>query len=136
MSGLAMAAAAQSLVGVPYRRDGRDPQTGLDCLGVVAAALALTGCDATLPPRSTLRRRDDPDAQAIARATGLLRVDDGRIAPGDVLLLRCSPLQLHALVAVAATRFVHAHAGLRRVVEGPHDPAWLPVGHWRLPPAP
>lgn len=133
MSGAALAAAARTLVGAPYRRDGRDPRTGLDCLGVVATALARIGRDPALPARSTLRRRDNPDVQGIGRLAGL-QVAEGQVAPGDVLLVRCSPLQLHALIATAPDGFVHAHAGLGRVVQGPADPAWTVVGHWRLPP--
>jgi cell wall-associated NlpC family hydrolase len=131
MSGIALAEAARALVGSPYRRDGRDPATGLDCLGVIAVALTAIGRSASLPARSTLRRRELPDLEAIAGASGLLRA--GRqMEAGDILLVRCSPVQWHALVAATADRFVHAHAGLRRVVLGPADPAWAPAGHWRL----
>jgi cell wall-associated NlpC family hydrolase len=133
VSGAALAAAARKLVGVPYRHDGRDPTTGLDCLGVLGAALAAVGRGAPLPARTALRWRRDPDVAAIATACGLLCAD-GPVALGDVLLVRCSPLQLHVLLAVQADRFVHAHAGLRRVVLGPRDPAWPIVGHWRHTP--
>jgi hypothetical protein len=55
------------------------------------------------------------------------------VRPGDVLLVQCSLVQLHLLVAAEPDRFVHAHAGLRRVVVSPADPAWRVIGHWRLP---
>ena len=38
-SGAAIAAAARALVGVPFRLQGRDPALGLDCVGLVGAAL-------------------------------------------------------------------------------------------------
>lgn len=131
MSGVALAEAARALVGVPYRRDGRDPATGLDCVGVIAAALAAIGRTPALPLRSTLRRREPPDLSAIATGAGLFRVTGG-ITAGDVLLVRCGAVQWHALVAITEARFVHAHAGLRRVVLGPADPAWATAAHWRL----
>ncbi len=134
MSGAALAEAARALVGVPYMRDGRDPATGLDCLGVVAAALAAIGHKPALPIRSTLRRRNLPDLALIASDARLLCVTGETIA-GDVLLVRCGPLQWHGLVAVGEARFVHAHATLRRVVLGPADPCWSPAAHWRLPPS-
>jgi cell wall-associated NlpC family hydrolase len=132
VSGVDLARAARALVGSAYRRDGRDPATGLDCVGVVAAALAAIG-RAPLPPRSTQRRRALPDLDAIAADAGLQEITDD-VTAGDILLVRCAPLQWHALVAVEPDRFVHAHAGLRRVVLGPADPAWTTTAHWRLTP--
>ncbi len=132
MSGQALAAAAQALIGTRFRLNGRDPETGLDCLGVLACALARIGHTAALPRTYSLRCRGDGNAPNIAQAAGL-SIATGPIAPGDVLLVRCSPLQLHVLVALAPEHFVHAHAGLRRVVAGPRDPEWPIAGHWRLP---
>lgn len=134
MSGLALADAASGLVGVPYRHNGRDPATGLDCLGVLGAALTAIGRAAPLPPRNALHRRGDPDVVAIAKACGLVDASEA-VAPGNVLLVRCSPLQLHLLVAVGSDHFVHAHAGLRRVLLGPCDPAWPIVRRWQLTPS-
>ena len=42
MSG-ALAEAALGLLGVPFRLHGRDPATGLDCVGLVAEALRRAG---------------------------------------------------------------------------------------------
>ncbi len=39
----AFAEAAESLVGIRFRLFGRDPAYGLDCVGLVAAALARSG---------------------------------------------------------------------------------------------
>jgi cell wall-associated NlpC family hydrolase len=38
-----LATAAETLVGSRFRLHGRDPETGLDCVGVVAAAMAAIG---------------------------------------------------------------------------------------------
>jgi hypothetical protein len=131
MSGEALAAAALALVGTRFRLNGRDRATGLDCLGVLDCALATIGRPTTLPCDYTLRSRGYMNAQRIAAAAGL-RAADGAIVAGDILLVRCSPVQLHVLVAAKPARFVHAHAGLRRVVLGPRDPAWSLLARWRL----
>ncbi len=34
-----LAAAALNLIGTPFRLHGRDPATGLDCVGLVAEAM-------------------------------------------------------------------------------------------------
>jgi cell wall-associated NlpC family hydrolase len=117
---------------VPYRAGGRDPVTGLDCLGVVAASLASAGWHAQLPLRGPLRQRASFDAARIAQDAGLVNATSG-IIPGDILLLRCSSTQRHLLIATDAQQFVHAHASLRRVVLSVLDPAWRFAAHWRLP---
>ena len=38
-TGEALATAAEQLIGIPFRLHGRNPETGLDCVGVVAAAV-------------------------------------------------------------------------------------------------
>lgn len=134
MSGPALAQAALALAGAPFRLNGRDPRTGLDCLGVLAASLRAIGRAAPLPMRHSLRHRGEIDGDAVAWAAGLEHALTA-IGPGDVLLARCSPVQLHVLIAAGPCRFVHAHAGLRRVVVGPLDPAWRILGRWRLAPS-
>jgi cell wall-associated NlpC family hydrolase len=121
-----VALAAQELVGTRFRLHGRDPATGLDCVGLVAAAI---GCDAPLAYR--LRNRDISDALAFAPAAGLDGAD-GAIKPGDLLLVRSGPAQHHLLIADMRGGFIHAHAGLRRVVAMPGPLPWPIERHWRL----
>jgi cell wall-associated NlpC family hydrolase len=54
------------------------------------------------------------------------------LAPGDVLLVRPGPAQHHLVIAAAAGGFVHAHAGLGRVVLTPAPLDWPIDRHWRL----
>lgn len=130
MSGAALAAAAEALVGTRFRLHGRDPATGLDCIGLLSAALAATGRGAPLPNGYPLRARSleallpDPTACGFARVTGA-------IVPGDVAMLYVGPAQFHLVIGARDGGYVHAHAGLRRVV---HSPGLLPgtvAGHWR-----
>lgn len=128
MTGPELALAARVLVGIPFRLHGRDPRHGLDCIGVLEAAC---GCRALLPNGYTLRARDLPLTPLAARL-GLLETE-GPIEIGDVVIVRPGPCQHHLAIATGPDSFVHAHAGLRRVVEGPLSADWPRIGHWRFP---
>lgn len=118
-----IAAAALELVGSRFRLHGRDPATGLDCVGVVAVA---TGASA--PTGYALRGSRSADIARNLEAQGWVRASSAE--PGDVLLMRTGPAQLH--LGVKTERgVVHADAGLRRVVERPGAPDWEVVEIWR-----
>lgn len=131
--GSAFAAAAAALAGTPYRLHGRDPESGLDCVGLISVALERCGRPAAVPRGYRLRAMSVEPLLGFAAAndfSGIL-ADQPR-APGDLLLVRPSPLQAHLVVAQGARGFVHAHAGLRRVVcEGGGVP-WPIIMRWRL----
>lgn len=127
MTGAELASAARALVGAPFRLHGRDPRSGLDCIGVLEAAC---GTGVRLPSLYALRSRGLPAVSAIAARLGLCEVT-GAIAAGDVIMVRPGPCQHHLAIATAPDRFVHAHAGLRRVVEGPIPAHWPRLYHWR-----
>lgn len=130
MSGAALASAAERLIGVPFRLHGRDPACGLDCVGLVAVALVETGRPAFAPIGYRLRQAGIDTLLGAATRSGLLTAA-GPIAPGDVLLARPGPAQHHLLIATAGG-FVHAHAGLGRVVLTPAPLDWPIDHHWRL----
>lgn len=129
MTGEQLAEAALALVGTPYRLHGRDPRVGLDCVGVLAAALGQPG---SVPNGYALRMRRIPDTASLVGGLGLTEAN-GAIQPGDVLMLRPSPCQFHLAIASDARSMIHAHAGLRKVVRGPR-PEWPLAAHWRLLP--
>ncbi|MBO9524681.1 MAG: peptidoglycan endopeptidase [Sphingobium yanoikuyae] len=127
-SGAAIAAAARALVGVPFRLQGRDPALGLDCVGLVGAAMRAAGYAPMMPGDYGLRFGDDRRADEWARAAGLRPVRAGAV--GDMILVRPGALHQHLLILVPGG-FVHAHAGLRRVVETPGVPPWPILRIWR-----
>jgi cell wall-associated NlpC family hydrolase len=131
MSGADLALAATSLVGAPFRLHGRDPASGLDCVGVLAAALARCGRVEDLPNGYALRNRVLPELAASVSGSGFVAVT-GEVAAGDVLLVQSGPAQFHLLVASGGGSFIHAHAGLKRVVCSNCPPDWPVVAHWRL----
>ena len=129
--GATLARVAESLVGVPYRLHGRDPTRGLDCAGVVAVALAGVGVRSRMPEGYPLRVLDGERYLRFAAANELVAVT-GAMRAGDIVFCRPSGGQFHLMVASGSTRWVHAHAGLRRVVALDGECPWPVVAHWRL----
>lgn len=130
-SGLALADAARRLVGAPFRLHGCDPQIGVDCVGVLAAALNAIGRPARLPSGYALRCRAVPDVAGVATQIGM-NVVSGTPHAGDVLLMRTGPCQLHVAIAITPDTIVHAHAGLRKVVLSALPANWPIIAHLRM----
>jgi cell wall-associated NlpC family hydrolase len=126
----ALAVAAAGLVGCPFRLHGRDPATGLDCVGLVVAALAAIGARPSAPTGYALRNLAVEDWLHHAAGSGLVP-SPGPVRTGDVLLIRLGACQHHLAIAAGDGIVIHAHAGLRRVVRQPHDPAWQLCAKWR-----
>lgn len=127
--------AAQLLVGSRFRLHGRDPRTGLDCLGVVKCALDAWGGNLNVPQDYTLRQRNWQPMLAYAEASGLRDCsDEERLLPqaGDVFLFEVGPAQCHLAISDGKGSLIHAHAGLSRVVFGKPDPDWRVLRHWRV----
>lgn len=128
--GKAVARAAEALVGTPFRLHGRDRRRGLDCIGLVAAALESAGLQAEPPSGYGLRNRAIGDPDLLAQRSALRPVE-GAPMVGDVLLVRPGPAQVHLLVCAPDGGFIHAHAGLRRVVAMLGPLPWPVLRHWR-----
>jgi len=118
---------ALELVGVPFRLHGRDPQRGLDCVGVVTEALRRIGRTTTVPEGYTLRGTAISPFIACATQSGLQPTD----ADGEVILCMVNPVQPHLLVRVSGG-FVHAHASLRRVTFMPGPLPWRVAMQWSV----
>ncbi|MDB5689319.1 MAG: hypothetical protein JWL91_1195 [Sphingomonas bacterium] len=126
----AVASAAQGLIGVRFRPQGRDPAYGLDCVGVVVVALTRAGYPVIVEGDYALRGSNPAQISEAMDAARLRRIDDAQRAPGDILLMQAGPLQLHLGILTDAGT-IHADAGLRRVVETPGMPRWPVLGIWR-----
>jgi cell wall-associated NlpC family hydrolase len=133
MNGAALAAAAAALAGTPFRLHGRDPAIGLDCIGLLGAALTGIGRPAWLPTGYALRNSTVPAFAPHAERLGFGSAS-GEACAGDVQVFAVGPAQLHLAIAVDEGAWAHAHAGLRRVVVGPVPGEWRPIGRWRLLP--
>lgn len=129
---LALGQAAQNLLGTPFRLRGRDPRTGVDCIGMVSVALARAGHPPPPLPHYGMRNLD------LARFARLLpqagfAISEGTISAGDLVLLRPSAAQFHLAIVGPHGLLIHAHAGLGRVVASdPATLAWPMEARWHL----
>jgi hypothetical protein len=73
--GARLAAAADDLVGCRFRLRGRDPATGLDCVGVAAVALARCGGLAVVPQDYQMRNDDANWVAALLPRFGFMAAD-------------------------------------------------------------
>jgi murein DD-endopeptidase / murein LD-carboxypeptidase len=115
---------ALSLIGAPFRLHGRDPVTGLDCVGVAALVFGVRD----VPRGYLVRTADGARVAAMIDDAGLRRVKRD-LAAGDLVLLKSGPAQCH-LVVMTEAGFVHADAGIGRVVETPGLPPWPVIAVW------
>lgn len=109
---------------------GRSAESGLDCVGLVAAAYAAAGRKLSTPVGYPLRGWGHQKIAEILRQTGFLAAA-GPPRCGDVGVAVFAAGQFH-LGLRGRDRVVHAHAGLRRVVEAPLDEVWRAAAYWRL----
>lgn len=125
------ASEAERLAGAQFRLHGRQPETGLDCVGLVAWSLEKAGGQLTGLPSYGLRNLSPEPFLQSAQTCGFSDAS-GAIRRGDLLFVAPGPCQQHLVVALGNNRFVHAHAGLRHVAVHSGLPAWQLLAHWRL----
>ena len=116
-------ALARSLVGTPFRINGRTPD-GLDCVGLVALLFGKQNDIADHYPLRTIRT-DNWTTQL----DQILTRRDGEPQSGDAVLLSPSPLT-HHLGIWTGSSLIHADARLRRVVDLSGPLTWPILGAW------
>lgn len=119
---------ALALVGSPFRPQGRDSRTGVDCVGLVLCVFGIPGKEIRRNYRLRGAHRREIEAQLSRR---FRRITSKQKRGGDVLLCSVSADQMHLAINCAQS-FVHADARLRRVVETPGSPIWPITGVYRL----
>ena len=128
-----LASEAEKLVGCPFRLHGRDPRSGIDCIGLLAAAMSGVGRSIALPTGYPLRLNDLTRWLPNPQDCGFIAADLPFEA-GDVVLTQPGPGQVHLAIAGPELTWIHAHAGLRRVVSEVEIRAGTILHHWRLSP--
>lgn len=118
---------ARALLGTRFRFQGRDPATGLGCVGLATLAV---GSEVELPGDYALRTDVSERWIALLDRLGRRRRKRGP-QPGDILLFLAGPAQLH-LGLWTGQSLIHADARLRRVVELPGCPDWPLIGAWSI----
>ena len=111
---------ARALVGTRFRPQGRRPEYGLDCIGLI---LCVFGVPETEGRRDYRLRGDHLRELRAALAKPFRRIARTQRRSGDILLLQVAPDQFHLGIATP-NGLVHADARLGMVVETPGLPAW------------
>lgn len=122
-------ARARALIGVKFRPQGRSPEAGLDCIGVVAMVFGLAAVRSDYRLRFSARQ----ELNGEFTACGFRPIEVTKADVGDVLVVEAGHRQLHVVV-LTRDGYLHADAGLRRVVEVPGAVAWPVVAAWRARP--
>jgi hypothetical protein len=117
---------ARALIGTPFRPQGRRSE-GLDCVGVAMATFGFAADDVR---RNYSMRGDHLREVREFLGRQFRRVPRAQLRSGDLMLMEIADDQLHIGVKTIAG-FVHAHAGLRKVVETPGVPDWPLLGVYR-----
>ena len=127
--GAGISARAASHIGAPFRLHGRSAVGGFDCVGLAADALSHSCFNAPISSDYTLRGQFEQRIRSFFADPAFVQVSACK--PGDFLLVCPAPQQVHMMI-VADGGFIHAHAGLRRVVLTPAPSPWPVIGHWRF----
>lgn len=122
-------ARARAMLGVRFRPQGRCAETGLDCIGLAAIAGGVPARDVRAD--YGLRESDAAKIEAGFVGSGFVRIVAGEAGAGDVLVVQAGFSQLHVVV-LTPEGFVHADAGMRRVVEVPGAVGWPVMSAWRV----
>jgi cell wall-associated NlpC family hydrolase len=111
---------ARAMIGVPFRPQGRDPATGIDCIGLVLCVFEIPEDEV----RRDYRLADDGRSELDRELRRFFRrLSAARRAAGDVVLCNLRRGQCHLAIDCGSS-FIHADARLRRVVETPGSPPW------------
>ena len=114
--------AARACVGSRFRHQGRRPESGLDCVGLivyVAKTLGLGGFDRRnykkIPGRDAISR--------YAKAAGFSQRTIDHMMPGDVVILKFGRYIEHSAI-ISDRGIIHACEKYGRVVEHSLDEEW------------
>lgn len=127
-----MAEEALLLCGTAFRLHGRDTKNGVDCVGLADLCASAAGLDCNVPTGYSIRGGNINRVTDFLMSAGFEKMAGSqKINEGDLVLVQPSPVQLHFLIC-AQDGFVHAHAGLRKVVFSPGPCPWPIIEIFRL----
>lgn len=116
--------AARSFIGTPFHHQGRLPQVGLDCAGVVVCALRKIGA-----PVSDVAGYGRVPSQGIFEDAVMAQCEPVPLAElriGDLMMFafRTEPQHIAIVSSVDPTLIIHAYESVGRVVENSFDTTW------------
>jgi hypothetical protein len=127
-----IAARANSQIGTAFKLHGRTAGEALDCVGLVGFAIAPFCAGAKLPAHYQMRGEfTDKVTNFLGDAPFAHLPGHASWQSGDIILAQAGPRQQHLLIGKDCG-FIHAHAGLRRVVWTPAPLPWPHLLRWRI----
>lgn len=126
-----IASRALSAIGTAFRLHGRSLKQGLDCVGLVAHAIAPLIKNQNIPQNYRLRFDDSAAVDVFFAATDFVKMKQNiGYVTGDIILVQPAPQQLHFIINLGDS-YVHAHSGLRRIVAAKHPILSPVIAVWR-----
>ena len=125
---------AKSMVGVPFRHQGRSRETGVDCVGLLAVILSELGDE----PHEFREygTRPDPDDLLRHASIGMIPIPEHEAKPGDVLLFWLvrnkethEPMPQHFAVLTDRNTIIHAMRRHGEVAEHGITDYWIRHRH-------
>lgn len=116
--------AARSLMGTPFRHQGRVPGLALDCAGLVIVVAQQLGIEHFDVPGYGRRPHRGLLEQVLADQPALIPVNRRESGPGDVLLMRFGKEPQH-LAILAESTIIHSWEASGKVCEHGLDDLWL-----------
>jgi murein DD-endopeptidase / murein LD-carboxypeptidase len=108
-------AAARACLGARFRLQGRHPETGLDCIGLII--WSARQCGLTLPDAQDYILTDNPVRLDVALlAAPITSIDPANLVAGDFARLLSNGQPLHLAICGGGT-LIHADIRCRKVVE-------------------
>ncbi len=121
---------AMCQVKTPFVLHGRTPGHALDCIGLVAHCLNQNGYRGKIPIDYTMRGSHLARIQSYFSNPEFVTVPVDEYGDGDIAVVQCADRQFHVMIR-APTGWIHAHAGLGRVVFSPDPIIWPLIAIWR-----
>lgn len=122
-------ASARACIGTRYRPQGRQAGEALDCVGLAALAIGAVRPISTPPADYDLCADHGDRLINTLTSMGLVERYDQQIVAGDMLVFQPGIARQHLAIATDEG-FVHAHLGLRKVVEAPWPALWPLLSVW------
>lgn len=121
ITGSSVVREARKHIGIKFRHQGRNPATGLDCIGLAVRVLTDLG----LPVSDITNYDRDPNPAMMGAAIEpyLLAVDTNEITPGCILWMKFVREPMHIAI-VTDIGMIHAYGTIGRVVEHSIDSKW------------
>ncbi|GAB5488871.1 MAG: hypothetical protein Pars2KO_24410 [Parasphingorhabdus sp.] len=126
-----MADEAVLLCGTNFRLHGRDPKTGLDCIGLADFCMSAAGVNCEIPTGYSIRGGDIDTIARFMEQAGFEQVCEDAPCDGDIVLVQPSSAQFHFMICIQ-DGFIHAHASLRKVVFSPGPCPWPVLQIFRI----